>query len=318
MARPLTTRYLQALSWDYFSFHTRWKTLPHSLSWCDPFPGAVKSSLHNILIGEPLVSLGSAPDVLLRQPGPSNQAGPDEIPLLDLFIHAGLWLLHVVFLNPPGNAPQPPPLLHESFQYDLLLRRMTWSLSCLSQRRSWKKSMIVEWKAHRWIYVPSTLYFWDLVLALNNSLYKVWRRAGERDARPNFSAFVKDDEGENSLSLFPLPSNKYESSCINCNWYKGAGEEEDHRAWLFPWPLIYSCCVLLLQGLLDCSVTLVKFKRGYLVDFFFQFHFYPPIRQHLASSIPWRGAWFSSTSRQYLSNTKMFNRSTLPGTRTVY
>ena len=67
------------------------------------------SSLHNVLFGEPPVCLGSAPDVLLRQPGPTHQAGPDEIPLLDLFIHAGLWLLHVVFLNPPGNAPQPPP-----------------------------------------------------------------------------------------------------------------------------------------------------------------------------------------------------------------
>ena len=155
------------------------------------------------------------------------------------------------------------------------------------------------------------------MLLLNYSLFKVWRRAGERDARPNFSAFVKNDEGENILSLFLLPSKKNGSSRLNYNRYEGAGEEEDHCAWLFPWPLIYSCCVLFLQGLFDCSVTLVKFKRGFLV-FFCQLHFYLFVRQHLGSSIPWRGAWFSSTSRQYLSNTKMFSRSTLPGTRIVY
>ena len=147
-ARPSTTRYLQALLWDYFSFLTRWRTLLHISSWRDPCPVAVKSSLHNILFGEPLVCLGSAADVLLRQPGPTHQAGPDEIPLLDLFIHAGLCLVHGVFLTAPSlEMSLDCPLLHEPFQCDLLLRRMTWSLSCLSQRRSWKKSMKVEWKA---------------------------------------------------------------------------------------------------------------------------------------------------------------------------
>ena len=93
---------------------------------------------------------------------------------------------------------------------------------------------------------------------------------------PTFQLLSKMMKVKIFSSLFLLPSKKNESSCINYVRYEGAGEEKDHCAWLFPWPLIHSCCVLFLQGLFDCSVTLVKFKRGFLVFFVTKYTFIPP------------------------------------------
>ena len=83
---------------------------------------------------------------------------------------------------------------------------------------------------------------------------------------PTFQLLSKMMKVKIVSNYFLLPSKKNESSCINYDRYEGAGEKEDHCAWLFPWPLSYSCCVLLLQGLLDCSNNF-KIKGGFLVDF---------------------------------------------------
>ena len=83
---------------------------------------------------------------------------------------------------------------------------------------------------------------------------------------PTFQLLSKMMKVKIFSSLFLLPSKKNESSCINYGRYEGAGEEKDHCARFFSWPLIHSCCVLLLQGFLDCSNNF-KIKGGFLVDF---------------------------------------------------
>ena len=85
---------------------------------------------------------------------------------------------------------------------------MSWSLSCLSQRRSWKKSIKFGFKkihqAHWISYVSSVL----LIMPLNRSLMhicsihillQVWWWAGEGHAGPHISAFIQDDEGKKLL-----------------------------------------------------------------------------------------------------------------------
>ena len=78
----------------------------------------------------------------------------------------------------------------------------------------------------------------------------------------------------------------------------GAGEEEDHRAWLLHRALNHPCRLLLLQG---CQKKLPFLSTSLL-------H-----RRHPGSYTLWKGAWFSSTSLPFLSNTRISSQSTLPG-----
>ena len=134
---------------------------------------------------------------------------------------------------------------------------------------------------------------------------QIWWRAGERHGRPHFPAFVQDDEGELGLGYFHAFSILLAIVCfchtivryLNCHL-----QVLVKRKITVPGSFIGHSTT----PAVSCSYKVVKKKLPFLSTSLLH-------RRHPGSFTLWKGAWFSSTSLPFLSNTRISSQSTLPG-----